>query len=107
MATAALERTDRPPPGFAGGAVTVGNFDGVHRGHHALVAAARRWADRLGGPVVAVTFDPPPHQVLFPGPIRPPLTTLVDRADLLHTAGADHVVILRTGPQLLALSPEA
>jgi riboflavin kinase/FMN adenylyltransferase len=107
MATVSLDWTAFPPPGFAGGAVTLGNFDGVHRGHHALVAAARRWADCLGGPVVAVTFDPPPHQVLFPGPIRPPLTTLADRAELLHALGADHAVILRTGPQLLALSPEA
>jgi riboflavin kinase/FMN adenylyltransferase len=107
MATAVLERTDRPPPGFAGGAVTVGNFDGVHRGHRALVTAARRWADRLGGPAVAVTFDPPPYQVLFPGSARPPLTTLPDRAALLHAAGADHVVVLKTDRGLLGLDPPA
>jgi riboflavin kinase/FMN adenylyltransferase len=107
MATAVLERTDRPPPGFAGGAVTVGNFDGVHIGHRALVAAARRWADRLGGPAVAVTFDPPPYQVLVPGSARPPLTTLPDRAARLHAAGADHVVVLKTDPALLALDPPA
>ena len=41
------------------------------------------------------------------GPPRPPLTTLADRAELLHAAGADHVVILRTSPALLALSAEA
>jgi riboflavin kinase/FMN adenylyltransferase len=89
--------------------VTVGNFDGVHRGHQALVAAARKQADAVGGPAVVVTFDPPPHLVLHPdsGPPRPPLTTLADRADLLHAAGADHVVILRTSPALLALSAEA
>ncbi|HJZ53641.1 MAG TPA: riboflavin biosynthesis protein RibF [Gemmataceae bacterium] len=107
MATVTLYWTAFPPPGFTGGAVTVGNFDGVHLGHQALVAAARRWAERVGGPAVAVTFDPPPYQVLFPGPVRPPLTTLTDRAGLLHAAGADHVVILRTEPALLALSPEA
>jgi riboflavin kinase/FMN adenylyltransferase len=56
---------------------------------------------------VAVTFDPTPHQVLFGGPPRPPLTTLPDRAALLHAAGADHVAVLRTAPDLLALSPEA
>jgi riboflavin kinase/FMN adenylyltransferase len=107
MATATLSWTDHPPPGFTGGAATVGNFDGVHRGHLALVAAVRAWAGRVGGPAVVVTFDPPPHEVLFPGSARPPLTTLPDRAELLRAAGADHVVILRTVPALLALSPEA
>jgi riboflavin kinase/FMN adenylyltransferase len=107
MATVTLNWTDYPPPGFTDGAVTVGNFDAVHRGHQALVSTARAWAGRVGGPAVVVTFDPPPHEVLFPGPAREPLTTLIDRADLLHTAGADHVVIFRTVPALLALSPEA
>jgi riboflavin kinase/FMN adenylyltransferase len=45
--------------------------------------------------------------VLYPGSERPPLTTLPHRAELLHALGADHVVVLRTGPALLALSPEA
>jgi riboflavin kinase/FMN adenylyltransferase len=109
MATVPLEWSAYPPTECTRGAVTVGNFDGVHRGHQALVAAARKQADAVGGPAVVVTFDPPPHLVLHPdsGPPRPPLTTLADRADLLHAAGADHVVILRTSPALLALSAEA
>jgi riboflavin kinase/FMN adenylyltransferase len=107
MPTALLDWTGEPPPGFAGGAVTVGNFDGVHRGHRELVAAAARWGRRVGGPAVAVTFDPPPYQVLVPGaPPRPPLTTLADRAELLHAVGADRVVVLRTTPELLGLTPE-
>ena len=107
MATVYLDWHAYPPPAFAGGAVTVGNFDGVHRGHQALVATARQQADAVRGPVVAVTFDPPPHQVLHPGSERPPLTTIPQRAELLHAIGADHVVVLNTGPALLALSPEA
>ena len=107
MPTAVLDWTGGPPPGFAGGAVTVGNFDGVHRGHRELVAAAARLAKAVGGPAVAVTFDPPPYQVLVPAaPPRPPLTTLADRAGLLHAAGADHVVVLRTTRELLGLTPE-
>ncbi|MBX9578950.1 MAG: bifunctional riboflavin kinase/FAD synthetase [Gemmataceae bacterium] len=107
MPTTGLDWTADPPPGFAGGAVTVGNFDGVHRGHRELVAAAARWAKQVGGPAVAVTFDPPPYQVLVPdAPARAPLTTLADRADLLHAAGADRVVVLRTTDELLGLTPE-
>jgi riboflavin kinase/FMN adenylyltransferase len=108
MAVLSLAWTEHPPPELTGGAVTVGNFDGVHRGHRELVAAARRWADRLGGPAVAVTFDPPPAALLYPRPDKAvPLTTLAVRSALLHAAGADHVVILKTDAGLLSLSPEA
>lgn len=96
-----------PPQAFQGGAITLGNFDGVHLGHRALVQATRRWADRLGGPAVALTFDPPPGRLLAPGSDRPPLLTLDDRVTLLHQAGADHVAILNTEASLLSLSPEA
>jgi riboflavin kinase / FMN adenylyltransferase len=109
MATLSLDWAEHPPPAFTGGAVTVGNFDGVHLGHRALVEATRWWVDRVGGPSVVVTFDPPPFQVLHPsaGPARPPLTTLAGRAETLHAIGADHVIILKATPALLALSPEA
>jgi riboflavin kinase/FMN adenylyltransferase len=108
MALLSLAWTEHPPPELTGGAVTVGNFDGVHRGHCELIAAARRWADRVGGPAVAVTFDPPPAALLNPRPDKAiPLTTLADRAALLVAAGADRVVTLRTDAGLLSLSPEA
>ncbi len=107
MALVYLEWHEYAPAEVAGAAVTIGNFDGVHRGHQALVAAVRRHAEALGGAAVVVTFSPPPHQVLHPGSERPPLTTLPQRAQLLCEAGADHVVVLRTSPALLALSAEA
>lgn len=107
MATLSLRWTEYPPPDFTGGAVTVGNFDGVHRGHAALLAAAKRWAASLAGPTVAVTFDAPPAALLNPAAAQVPLTTPADRADLLHAGGADRVVILKTDPGLVSLSPEA
>jgi riboflavin kinase/FMN adenylyltransferase len=95
------------PQACRGGAVTIGNFDGVHRGHQALLADLVRQARALPGPAVAVTFDPHPLQLLRPAQFQPVLTTIADRAALLHACGADHVVILKTTPDLLRLSARA
>jgi riboflavin kinase/FMN adenylyltransferase len=103
MPTLSLGWMTHPPAEYLGGALAIGNFDGVHRGHVELVRAAKR----LGRPAIAVTFDPPPVALLHPPSIKPPLTTNEDRAALLHSAGADAVVMLRTDPGLLALTPEA
>jgi riboflavin kinase/FMN adenylyltransferase len=88
-----------------GGVVTLGNFDGVHRGHQALIAEAARQARAMAAaPAVTVTFDPHPLQLLRPAAFQPVLTTIEHRAELLQTAGADHVLILETTPALLELS---
>jgi riboflavin kinase/FMN adenylyltransferase len=87
-------------------AACIGNFDGVHRGHAALLAEARRLAG-AGGRVVAVTFDPPPAVVLGrPGPFQR-LCGVERRATLLQACGADEVLLLETTPALLSLEPEA
>src|SRR5437016_5131979 len=93
-----------PPDDCRGGAAAIGNFDGVHRGHAALVAELRKQARAAGGPAVAVTFDPHPLQLLQPERFQPLLTTPAARADLLQACGADHVLILHTTPELLQLS---
>ena len=92
---------DTPMPAICrGGALTIGNFDGVHIGHQALLAEATRQAR----PAVAVTFDPHPIQILRPELVQPFLSTLADRAALLQQYGVDHVLILQTSPALLQLS---
>lgn len=96
-----LEWNATPPEPCRHGAVSIGNFDGVHLGHRALLRDLRAHADRVGGPAVAVTFDPHPLQLLRPAQFQPVLTTLDDRAALLKKAGADHVIILKTTPELL------
>lgn len=102
-----LKWSDYPPDEFRGGAVTIGNFDGVHRGHAELVATAKRLAAMVSGPTVAVTFDPPPVALLNRSAWKQPLATLSERIKRLLLAGADHVVILETDASLLALSAEA
>lgn len=95
------------PQAFRGCVAAIGNFDGVHRGHLALVRQLRRLADELGVPALVATFDPHPLAVLAPDRFEPLLTTPEQRVELLRAAGADRVLILRTEPSLLALSPEA
>jgi riboflavin kinase / FMN adenylyltransferase len=74
-------------------AVAIGNFDGVHLGHRALIAEARRVADALGGQSVALTFAPHPARFFAPTLAPPMLTSLERRIELLQEAGSDVVVI--------------
>jgi riboflavin kinase/FMN adenylyltransferase len=104
MALHRLNWREVPPEPCRYGVGIIGNFDGVHRGHALLLERARLLATPRQAPVVAVTFVPHPLQLLRPESYQPALTTLDDRAELLHAAGADHVVVLNTERSLLELS---
>jgi len=98
---------DDIPPGQRS-VVTVGNFDGVHRGHAHVLRRAREVA-AVTDPrpdVVAVTFDPHPMQVLLPerAPVR--LTAIDHRAQLLLAAGADRVFVLPFDRDMSGWKPE-
>jgi riboflavin kinase / FMN adenylyltransferase len=107
MATHAVNWSEPASDAVRGGAVAIGNFDGVHRGHAALIAELCRQAKTIHGPAVVLTFDPHPLALLRPELQLPLLTTPSDRAELLHALGVNHVVNLRPTPELLALSPDA
>lgn len=85
---------DEVPTDLGRTAVTIGVFDGVHRGHQEVVSTAVTSARRLGVPLVAVTFDPNPVVVVRPEAAPPPLLSVPARVALLTQAGADHVLVL-------------
>ncbi|HXK09610.1 MAG TPA: bifunctional riboflavin kinase/FAD synthetase [Vicinamibacteria bacterium] len=95
------------PLGWPVPAVTVGNFDGVHLGHQALVASAVRQARAGGGVSVVLTFDPHPARVVRPGHAPAPLTTLDQKAELLGGLGVDRLAVLPFDAAVAGLGPEA
>lgn len=86
--------------------VTIGNFDGVHLGHRALISRARAEADELGAGLVAVTFDPHPMAVLRPEHAPAMLTSIDARCALLAESGVDDVLVLRFSREIAAWSPD-
>lgn len=90
-------------PVEGGGYVTIGVFDGVHRGHQHLITAMVEAAHTAGSTAIAVTFDPHPATVLGRKP-PPLLTTPTERADLLAALGLDVLVILPFTPALARTS---
>lgn len=94
------------PPIARGGAVAIGNFDGVHQGHARIL---RRLADRakeLGAHSVVFTFEPHPARLLRPGACPPPLTWTERKAELLAEQQVDWMLAYPTDLGLLSLSAE-
>lgn len=86
--------------------VAVGNFDGVHRGHQALVASVVSAAAATGGTAVVLTFDPHPARVLAPQSEPSPLMTLDQKAQTLRRLGLHAMAVLPFTPEVAAASPE-
>lgn len=91
---------------FRGGFASIGNFDGVHRGHQAMLNTLISRAHSEGVPAIAVTFDPHPIALLKPDATPPGLTTIEYRAELLGRYGVDVTLVLPTDRQLLSLTAE-
>jgi len=95
------------PAGLGRTVVTVGNFDGVHRGHRHVVQRSREFAAELGvDRVVAVTFDPHPIAVLRPEHAPTALSSLAARVEQLAAAGADAVLVVPFSREMAAWTPE-
>ena len=96
------------PASWPGAAVAIGNFDGVHLGHRALLDSARAHAARVpGAKAVVLTFDPHPSVVFAQNPPAPMLSSLERKLELLAAAGMDAVVVEPFTRELANASPDA
>jgi len=94
------------PPSVRGTAVTVGTFDGVHRGHRDVLGRLVQRARAARLPSLLVTFEPHPLEVLNPAAAPLLLTTREEKLDALGDTGLDYVAILAFTPELAAQSAE-
>lgn len=85
-------------------AVSIGVFDGVHRGHRVVLGRARQVADERRVPLAVLTFDPHPMAVVRPGSQPPAVATVRHRVELLGQAGADGILVLPFTPQVASMS---
>ncbi len=93
------------PTGWGRSVVTVGVFDGVHRGHQRLISRAVERGRERGLPAVVVTFDPHPAELIRPGTHPARLTSLRRRADLVEQLGVEAFCVLPFTAELLRTEP--
>ncbi len=91
-------------PDVRGRAVTIGNFDGVHRGHQAILASLRHAAQQLGVPATVVLFEPQPMEFFLGDRAPARLMRWHDKVEALRQAGMDEVVVLRFDHALRSLT---
>jgi riboflavin kinase / FMN adenylyltransferase len=95
------------PSGWGRSVVTIGVFDGVHRGHQETIGRAVKRARDLGLQSVVMTFDPHPSEVVRPGSHPAVLTTPERQAELIETLGVDALCVVPFTAEFSRLSPEA
>lgn len=93
------------PEDWGRSVVTIGSYDGVHRGHQLIIGRAVSRARELGVPAVVVTFDPHPSEVVRPGSHPPLLAPHHRRAELMAALGVDALLILPFTAEFSKLSP--
>ncbi len=99
----AIRGLDDFPDSLRGGAVAIGNFDGVHLGHARLIERLRAMAARISGPAVALTFDPSPSSLSRPARPPEPLVRLDRKIEILADLGIDAVLVYPTSREFLEI----
>lgn len=93
-------------PSFRQCVVTIGTFDGVHKGHQEILNAVKNAAAETGGESILITFEPHPRKLLYPEQSLRLLTPLNDKVELLTREGIDHIVVSPFTHEFAALSAE-
>jgi len=93
-------------PQHRGSVVTIGNFDGIHRGHQQLLNELRKEANALELPSVVITFEPQPNEYFFEGKVPPRLMTLREKLRTFQNEHIDRVLCLKFNDDLAALSAD-
>lgn len=101
-----FEGLENLPAAARGCVLSIGNFDGVHRGHQRLIEVARRKAAAEKTRLCVMTFDPTPAALLLPDKAPDLIVPNEVKYRLLGECGADAVAVVKTNPEFLALSPE-
>jgi riboflavin kinase/FMN adenylyltransferase len=96
-----------PPPGFAGAVAAIGNFDGIHRGHRAVIEHAQHLARKLKAPCTVLTFEPHPTDFFRGANTIFRLTPPEAKAKALERLGIDGMIILTFDQALASLTAEA
>ena len=97
----------RNAPAWRAAAIAIGNFDGVHAGHRALIRRARELADANDALTVALTFDPHPSALFAPAHAPAMVCSVARRIELLAEAGVDAVVVEPFTRELAGVAPSA
>lgn len=97
---------DEVPPSLRGAVVAIGNFDGVHLGHQALIAEAKAQADARGAALAVLSFEPHPQEYFRPSPDCFRLTPLRQKARLLADLGVDALFALNFDGEMARRSPQ-
>lgn len=97
---------DATPGGWGRSVVTIGVFDGVHKGHQSIIGHAVKRASNLGVPSVVLTFDPHPAEVVRPGSHPAVLTEPARKAELIEELGADVLCVVPFTPDFARLPAE-
>ena len=87
-------------------ALTIGNFDGVHRGHQAMLGCLQAAAAERGLPATVMTFEPHPREVFTPALAPARLTSLREKIELFRLLGVERLVLVRFSPRFARLSPQ-
>jgi riboflavin kinase/FMN adenylyltransferase len=95
------------PPEHRGASIAIGNFDGVHRGHRALIREAKATARAKGAPSAAMVFEPHPREFFQPNEVQFRLTTLTRKLAIFEKLGLDLVFVEPFDAELAALPAEA